>query len=281
MQSIGIVGLGLIGGSLAKAAKKKGDFEVFGCDIDKSVTEYALLSGIIDRELTSDNIKECDAIILSVYPEATLSWLRDNKDNIKKGTIVLDCGGVKRAICKEAFEIAKESGFDFIGGHPMAGTQYSGIKNSKDTLFYNACFVLVPKPSEDVYVLSKARELVVALGFSRVSVMTPERHDELIAFTSQLAHVVSNAFIKSPAALSHKGISAGSFRDLTRVAHLNENMWTELFLANSDNLIHEIDILIDNLKAYRDALERKDEETLRELLREGREAKEESEKCRQ
>ncbi len=281
MQSIGIVGLGLIGGSLAKAAKKKGDFEVLGCDIDKSVTEYALLSGIIDRELTSENIKECDAIILSVYPEATLSWLRDNKDNIKKGTIVLDCGGVKRIICNEAFEIAKESGFDFIGGHPMAGTQYSGIKNSKDTLFYNACFVLVPKPSEDVYVLSKARELVVALGFSRVSVMTPERHDELIAFTSQLAHVVSNAFIKSPAALSHKGISAGSFRDLTRVAHLNENMWTELFLANSDNLIHEIDILIDNLKAYRDALERKDEETLRDLLREGREAKEESEKCRQ
>lgn len=279
MKNIGIVGLGLIGASLAKSAKKKGGFRIYGFDLDRSVTEYAILSGIIDNELKDDTIEECEVIILSIYPEATVNWLRENRNLIKKGTLVLDCGGVKRTICNEAFDIAKECGFDFIGGHPMAGTQQSGIKNSKDTLFHNACFVLVPKPSEDVYVLSKARELVISLGFSRVSIMSAERHDELIAFTSQLAHVVSNAYVKSPAALSHKGISAGSFRDLTRVAYLNENMWTELFLANSDNLTKEIDILIDNLKAYRDALEKKDENTLRDLLREGREAKEESEKC--
>ena len=234
MKNIGIVGLGLIGGSLAKSARKNGEFIIYGSDNNRSVTEYALLSGIIDKELTEENIGECDAIVLSIYPEATIEWLHRNKEKINKDTLVIDCGGVKREICKEAFLIASECGFDFVGGHPMAGTQFSGIKNSKDTLFHNACFVLVPKPSEDVYVLSNARELVISLGFSRVSVMTPERHDELIAFTSQLAHVVSNAFIKSPSAADHKGISAGSFRDLTRVAHLNENMWSELFLQNKD-----------------------------------------------
>lgn len=278
MLNIGIVGLGLIGGSIAKSAKKNTEARIYGFDADRSVTEYAMLSGIINGELNTDTLSECDAVFVCLYPEATVSYVKENAEYFKKNSIVLDCAGVKRSVCSPCFETAEEKGFHFIGGHPMAGTQYSGIKNSKDTMFHNACFVLVPKHAEDVELIAKAREVVLSVGFSRVSVMTPEHHDELIAYTSQLAHVVSNAYVKSPSAKSHKGISAGSYRDLTRVAYLNENMWTELFLDNKDNLCREIDVLIENLTEYSKALKDNDSEKLRQLLLDGKLAKEAAEK---
>ncbi len=274
MKKIGIVGLGLIGASLAKSARKNGFENIYGYDINTSVTDYAVLSGIINAPLDDDNLGECDVVFISLYPSATVEYIESHRDKFKKGAFVMDTAGVKRSICDVCFEIAREEGFHFVGGHPMAGTQYSGIKNSKDTMFHNACFVLVPRHEEDVNIIAKARDFVISVGFSRVSVMTPQRHDELIAFTSQLAHVVSNAYIKSPSALDHKGISAGSYRDLTRVAYLNENMWTELFMDNRDNLIREIGGIIEKLSEYKEALENADNETLRTLLREGREAKE-------
>lgn len=278
MLKIGVVGLGLIGGSIAKSAKKNNsDIKVYGYDIVSSVKDYAILSGMIDAELNSETLSECDGVFISLYPSDVAEYVRKNKKCFKKDAIVLDCAGVKRSVCSQCFSIAEENGFNFVGGHPMAGTQFSGIKNSKDTMFYNACFVLVPKPSENIEILSRARELVVNVGFKRISVMSDERHDELIAYTSQLAHVVSNAYVKSPSALSHKGISAGSYRDLTRVAYLNENMWTELFMDNRDNLIREIDVLIDNLRDYSDALREGDSEKLRALLKEGKDAKEAAE----
>lgn len=274
MQTLGIVGLGLIGASMAKSAKKHSDVKIYGYDIDRSVTEYAVLSGIIDGRLGTDTIGECDTVFLCLYPDACVEYVKDNASLFAKEALVIDCAGVKRSVCAPCFDLAQEHGFHFVGGHPMAGTQYSGIKNSKDTMFYNACFVLVPRHGEDVELIAKAREAALSVGFSRVSVMTPERHDELIAYTSQLAHVVSNAYVKSPSAKSHKGISAGSYRDLTRVAYLNENMWTELFMDNKDNLLREINGLIDSLKEYADALENSDSEKLRELLLEGKTAKE-------
>ena len=275
MITIGIVGLGLIGASMAKSAKKQNpDVKVYGFDIDKSVTEYALLSNIIEKELAKDNISECDAVFVCLYPEACVQYIKDNAAYFKKGGLVIDCAGVKRSVCAPCFEIAQNEGFHFVGGHPMAGTQFSGIKNSKDTMFYNACFVLVPKHYEDVMVISAAREMVLAVGFSRVSVMTADRHDELIAYTSQLAHVVSNAYVKSPCAISHKGISAGSYKDLTRVAYLNENMWTELFIDNKDNLLREVEGIINSLTEYADALRNSDAEKLKALLLEGKKAKE-------
>lgn len=277
MLNIGIVGLGLIGASLAKSAKKNAQAKVFGFDIDNSVTEYALLSGIIDGELEADTLGECDAVFVCLYPSACVDYVKQNASLFKKDSLVLDCAGVKRSVCEPCFEVAQEQGFHFIGGHPMAGTQYSGVKYSKDTMFHNACFVLVPKHFEDVEVIAKAREVVLSVGFTRVSVMTAERHDELIAYTSQLAHVVSNAFVKSPSALSHKGISAGSYKDLTRVAYLNENMWTELFMDNKDNLIRELDGIIASLTEYSDALKNSDAETLKKLLSDGKKAKEAAE----
>ena len=276
MHTIGIVGLGLIGASMAKSAKKKAEVRVYGYDIDKSVTGYAQLSEIIDAELTSQNIGECDTVFVCLYPSDCVNYVRENASYFAKDTLVIDCAGVKRSVCTPCYNEASEHGFHFVGGHPMAGTQYSGIKNSKDTMFHNACFVLVPRHGEDVEVIARAREAVIEVGFSRVSVMSDERHDELIAYTSQLAHVVSNAYVKSPCAKAHKGISAGSYKDLTRVAYLNENMWTELFMDNRDNLLREINVLIENLTDYTKALECGDSEKLRELLLEGKMAKQEA-----
>jgi prephenate dehydrogenase len=187
----------------------------------------------------------------------------------------MDCCGTKRVVCQACFPLAKEYGFTYIGGHPMAGTQYSGYKYARANLYKGAPMVLVPPVFDDIELLSRAKELLAPAGFGRFSVTTAEKHDESIAFTSQLAHVVSNAYIKSPTALGHKGFSAGSYKDMTRVAWLNPPMWTELFLENRENLLAELDTIIASLSAYRDALERRDAETLERLLEEGKRRKEE------
>ncbi len=271
---IGIVGLGLIGGSLAKATKKNTNHKVYGFDISETTVKSALKEKSINKELTSENLNECDYVFIPLYPEAVKEYLIKNAKNFKSGAVVIDCAGVKRCVCEDCFNIAEENGFTFIGGHPMAGTQFSGYENAKDTMFHNAPFILTPKENEDILTLANAREVIISIGFGRVSVMTAERHDKLIAFTSQLAHIVSNAYIKSPSSTQRKGISAGSYKDLTRVAYLNENMWTELFLENKDNLIFELDYLIDELKKYSDAMKNDDATELKKLLKEGREAKE-------
>ena len=273
-MNIGVVGLGLIGGSIAKSAKKNTKFNVYGYDINENVVKNAINEKSIDGELTEKRLATCDYIFIPLYPEAVVEYVEKNAGNFKEGAVVIDCAGVKRSVCDKCFKIAENFNFVFVGGHPMAGTQYSGFENSKDTMFYNAPFVLTPKENEDILILANAREIIMQLGFGRVSVMTPQKHDKLIAFTSQLAHVVSNAFVKSPSAIERKGISAGSYKDLTRVAYLNENMWTELFLDNKDNLIYELDNIINELKKYSDAMKNDDPETLRQLLKEGREAKE-------
>lgn len=273
-MNIGVVGLGLIGGSIAKSAKKNTNFKVYGYDINEAVVKKAVQEKSIDGELTEKRLATCDYIFIPLYPEAVVEYVEKNASVFKEGAVVIDCAGVKRSVCDKCFKIAENFNFVFVGGHPMAGTQYSGFENSKDTMFYNAPFVLTPKENEDILILANAREIIMQLGFGRVSVMTPQKHDKLIAFTSQLAHVVSNAFVKSPSAIERKGISAGSYKDLTRVAYLNENMWTELFLDNKDNLIYELDNIINELKKYSDAMKNDDPETLRQLLKEGREAKE-------
>ena len=271
---IGIVGLGLIGGSLAKATKKNTNHKVYGFDISETTVKSALKDKSINKELTSENLNECDYVFIPLYPEAVKEYLIKNATNFKENAIVIDCAGVKRCVCEECFNIAEQNGFTFIGGHPMAGTQFSGYENAKETMFHNAPFILTPKENEDILTLANAREIIISIGFGRVSVMTAERHDKLIAFTSQLAHIVSNAYIKSPSSTQRKGISAGSYKDLTRVAYLNETMWTELFLENKDNLIFELDYFINELKKYSDAMKNDDADELKKLLKEGREAKE-------
>jgi len=272
-MDIGIVGLGLIGGSLAKAITQNTDHTVYGYDISEQVIKKAILVDAIEQQLTDEILPHCDIVIVALYPQATIDYVTDHADLIKKDAIVMDCGGVKGIVCDALIPLAEEKGFLFVGGHPMAGLEHSGFTYAKKNLFNNASMVLTPTrgPIESMETL---KSLFNSIGFTNIEIATPEMHDRKIAFTSQLAHVVSNAYIKSPTAMEHAGFSAGSYRDLTRVAKLNEHMWTELFLENPDNLIQEIDTLIDNLKQYSDAIKAKDADTLCDLLRDGREKKE-------
>ena len=272
---VGIVGLGLIGGSLAKAFKRDESVYVLGTAKTSKTTDFALLAGDIDGVLTPDRLAECDLVLLSAYPEACIDYLRKNADNFSKTGVVMDCCGTKEAICDIAFPLAKEHGFTFVGGHPMAGTQFSGLKYAKATLFDGAPMVIVPPMYDDIAFLDRVKHLLAPLGFRSISVTTAQEHDAMIAFTSQMCHVVSNAYIKSPTARRHKGFSAGSYRDLTRVAWLNPAMWAELIMENRDNMLFELDTLIENLQKYRSAVECGDESGLRELLNEGRILKEE------
>ena len=274
-MTVGIVGLGLIGGSLAKAYKKAGGITVYGSDIDTPTEQIALLSGAIDRVLDDKTLGDCDCILLAVLPDAAIEWLSNNADKIPPRTLVIDCCGTKRRVCKVGFELAAKYGFEFAGGHPMAGMHKWGFAHSRADLFSGACFVIVPRVYDDIALFLRIKKFVLPAGFAGISVTTAEEHDRRIAFTSQLAHIVSNAYIKSPTGKEHRGVSAGSYQDLTRVAWLNPGMWTQLFLENSDNLINELDILIKSLGEYRKALATDDGKTLYRLLDEGRRRKEE------
>ncbi|MBO5203439.1 MAG: prephenate dehydrogenase [Clostridia bacterium] len=273
-MTVGICGLGLIGGSMAKAYKEAGH-RVLGYDNNTASLGYACLAGIIDETLENENVSECDIVFIALYPKAAIEYLKAVAPFVGgTETVVMDLCGTKKQICDAGFALAKEYGFTFVGGHPMAGTQYSGIKYAKATLFKNAPMVLVPAVCDDIYFLARIKQLLAPAMFGRVTVTTAEEHDNMIAFTSQLAHVVSNAYVKSPTAQNHKGFSAGSYKDMTRVAWLNENMWTELFLENKEPLIYEIDSIVKSLTEYRDAIASDDADTLRGLLRDGRIAKE-------
>ena len=271
-MEIGIVGLGLIGGSLAKAISQNTDNIVYGTDLSDQVVKKAVLINAIEQPLTDELLPQCDIVIVALYPQATIDYVKSHADLFAPDSIVIECGGVKGIGCDALIPLAEEHGFLFVGGHPMAGLEHSGFTYAKKTLFNNASMVFTPTrgPIES---MSRLKDLFTAIGFTNIQIATPEEHDKKIAFTSQLAHVVSNAYIKSPTAMEHMGFSAGSYKDLTRVAKLNEHMWTELFLENPENLTNEIDMLIDNLKKYSDAIKAKDSETLCDLLRDGREKK--------
>lgn len=276
-MKVGIVGLGLIGGSAAKAFKAAGH-TVYGYDIDATVLGYARLDGTIDKELAKNTLPQCNLILLTATPAAVIGYLADNAPHIAPQALVVDFCGTKRAVCEQGFALAAQYGFTFVGGHPMAGLQYSGYKHSRATLFGGASFIMVPPVHDDINLLERVKQALAPLDFKKFVVTTADFHDRMIAYTSQMCHVVSNAFIKSPSAQYHKGYSAGSFRDFTRVSRLNEKMWTELFLENRENLLAELDLLIDSLNQYRDAMAAGDADTLCRLLREGRIAKEETEK---
>ncbi|MCL2372114.1 MAG: prephenate dehydrogenase/arogenate dehydrogenase family protein [Defluviitaleaceae bacterium] len=269
-MQVGIVGLGLIGGSLAKAYKRSPGIKVLGVDIDHSIVEFAKIAEAIDGELTDADLGNCDCIILAAYPQGVIDWVRANAPLFSAKTTVIDCSGTKKRICDVLFPVAKEYGFTFIGGHPMAGTHQSGFKYSREDLFDGAPMVIVPPSFEDIRLLDHVKTLLAPLGFGHISATTADDHDEVIAFTSQMTHIISNAFIKSPTASRHKGYSAGSYRDLTRVAWLMPDMWTELFLENKEFLLEEIDVFLAAMQQYKTAIQTEDSVKLRALLDEGR-----------
>lgn len=273
-MKVGIIGLGLIGGSFAKAYQKAGQ-EVLAADTNRATLQYAMLTGAVSAELDDSSLPECDLILICTYPEAIIRFLDEKGDKIGAKPIVIDCCGTKRNIVDHGFSTAKKYGFTYVGGHPMAGTQFSGFKYAAEDLFSGATMVIVPEKADDICFLSRIKELLLPAGFEHITVTSAEKHDEIIAFTSQLAHVVSNAYIKSPTARNRFGISAGSYKDLTRVAWLNPEMWAQLFLDNDDNLLKEIDILINNLTEYKNALTSHNKDELICLLEEGKRIKEE------
>jgi prephenate dehydrogenase len=258
---------------MAKAYKEAGH-RVLGYDINEATLGFSALAGITDGILNEETLSDCELIFIGLYPQKAVEYLKKIAPLLKSTTTVIDLCGTKKQICECGFALAKQYGFTFVGGHPMAGTQYSGIKYAKATLFKGAPMVLVPAVFDDIAFLDHIRTLLAPAGFGKFSVTTAKAHDEMIAFTSQLAHVVSNAYVKSPSAQGHKGFSAGSYKDLTRVAWLNEYMWTELFLENKEPLLFELDHIIHSLSEYRNAIAADDADTLRGLLRDGRVAKE-------
>ena len=273
-MKVGILGLGLIGGSMARAYAVAGH-TVYAADLDESTLSFAMLSGAVHGRLDEETIPACELLLLAIYPGGSAKWLEDNGRLVDSGALVLDLCGIKQEVCKRCFPVARKYGFPFVGGHPMAGSHFSGFKYSRADLYKGAPMVLVPPRFDDIDLLQRVKDAMAPCGFGMFSVTTAEEHDRMIAFTSQMPHVLSNAFIKSPTARQHKGFSAGSYKDLTRVAWLNAPMWSELFLENRDNLLFELNTYLDSLTAYRDALEAGDGERLTALLEAGKKAKEE------
>lgn len=272
-MNVGILGLGLIGGSLARAYSKAGH-RVYAQEMDQDMLAFAQLAGAVNAPLTKENISACDLILLAIYPGGSAAWLEENGHLVSKTANVLDCCGTKTEICQRCFPVAEEYGFTFVGAHPMAGSHHSGFKYSRSNLFQGAPMVLVPPRFDDMELLSRVKDLLEPCHFGSFSVTTAADHDRMIAFTSQMPHILSNAYIKSPTALEHKGFSAGSYKDLTRVAWLNPQMWAELFLNNKENVLFELDYYINSLIAYRKAVENNDIDTLIILLEEGKKRKE-------
>ena len=275
-MKIAVVGLGLIGGSFCKAIKAYTSHICLGVgrDLNSKSVQMALHDDAIDKAIIPEELGQADLSIICLHPQGIIQFIKENAQYFRPGSIVIDAGGVKESIVKEVDDILKERGVIFIGAHPMAGREFSGYAYSLPDLYKGASMIFTPSE----YVPDEAKKIVEQLArdlkFGRVVYTTPQEHDQNIAFTSQLAHVVSSAYIKSPTMRHESGFSAGSFKDLTRVAKLNEDMWTELFLMNQKALLYEVDTIIHSLQEYRDALAEADGETLHNLLRDGRILKE-------
>lgn len=275
-----VVGLGLIGGSICKALKKYTPHFVVGCDINHDIEFSALRDVAIDREFDG-NFSGFDLVIISLFPDAAEKFLRDNISEFDKTTLITDVCGIKGEFSARVKLLAEENGMRYVGIHPMAGKEFGGYHNSSADLFLKANFIIAPfedSRSEDVGLLeSLAREI----GAGKIVITTPENHDKMIAYTSQLAHIVSSAYVKSPELGLECGFSGGSFQDMTRIATMNEKMWTDLFMQNRSNLMYELEILIENLNKYSEALKNSDSQEMLRLIAEGRQLKEDNLRHRQ
>jgi len=277
-MNIGIVGLGLMGASIGKTAIKRQIAKVFGTDINEEVVMKAFLTEAIENKLDEDNIKEIDLLILCAYPRQIPTLISEYAPKLKSGATICDIGGNKREIVK----IMKEKSaifpsLNFIACHPMAGREFTGISHSITTLYDKSSLIIIPVTAT-LDAISNLKEFFAQLGATNFIFTSAEKHDSMIAYTSQLCHVVSSAFVKNQKSLEHYGYSAGSFRDLTRVAKLNPVMWSENMLDNADYLVEDIDKIIVELQNYRNALAEKNAEKMQELLKQGTDIKEKIEK---
>ena len=272
-KTILIVGLGLIGGSIAKALRTFTPHRVLAMDQDPEALDLAMACGAIEGPGYVEDLPQVDVLWLCLYPQAAVEFARKYGAALREDCIVSDACGIKNAVCPQLMELSRELGFVFVGGHPMAGKERSGFEASEATLFRGASYLLVPCGAPD-WAKDTMKELAMDMGFGRVVETTPEHHDEMIAYTSQLPHALACAYVLSPRCPQHKGFSAGSYRDVSRVARINETLWTELFLDNRQALSQELSTLIENLSSIQSTLDQEDGEALRALLRKGRQVKE-------
>ncbi|MEG1987601.1 MAG: prephenate dehydrogenase [Oscillibacter sp.] len=272
-MNVGIVGLGLIGGSMAKSIKARTAHSVFGLDLNDETMTLARMCGAIDGTLTAETLPRCDLILVAIRPGAAIAWVTDHAAEIAPSAIVVDLCGVKRVVVEALAPVAARHGFAYIGGHPMAGRERGGFTAATDDLYVGASMILTPDKRTDMQLLETLKAFFLDIGFAGLTFSDPAEHDRIIAFTSQLAHITSSAYVKSPEAQLRRGFSAGSFQDMTRVARLDEELWTELFLDDADYLTAELDILVQHLTEYLTALQNRDAVTLRKLLREGKDLK--------
>lgn len=272
-MNIAVIGLGIIGGSFCKAIKKYTDHYVIGINRTPETAQKALNVGAIDEIGSPEALSKADLVILTMYPQADIDYIRKNGCFIKKGAVVTDASGIKSAICPLLKELAQKYGFVFVGSHPMAGKEKNGFDVSDSELYKGASFIITPCGAEQKYV-DMLSDFAKSIGFEMIKITTPEEHDRMIAFTSQLPHVLACAYVLSPCCPNHKGFSAGSYRDVSRVANINSRLWSELFLENKEPLVKELDILVENIIRISDAIKSENTGELADLLEQGHKVKE-------
>ncbi len=263
MKQIAVIGMGIIGGSICGALTKAG-YTVDGFSRRESTVEAAIKAGFVRAKGTK--ISDYDVVFIAVPPDATLAYLRDGE--FKDGALVADICGVKTVMENAVYESKKN--YRYVGLHPMAGKETSGLASASPDLFRGANLIVTVAEQTDVSDVDELEEYVSAMGFGNILLCSAEEHDKKIALTSQLAHIVSNAYVKSPQVHGCEGFTGGSFQDMTRIAGVDERVWTPLYAHNRENVVRELDGLIDALSAYRDALRASDDEKLSALLKEGR-----------
>lgn len=272
-MKIAVVGLGIIGGSFCKALKKYTDHYVIGINRTKSTLEKAYSDGSIDEAGNEKSLEKADVVILALYPEAAVDYIEKNGKYINKNAVVTDSAGIKSDICPKLVELSEKFGFTFVGSHPMAGKETNGYESADSDLYKGASYIIVPCGADEksVKILS---DLALEMKFGMIKISTPEEHDRMIAFTSQIPHVLACAYVMSPCCPNHKGFSAGSYKDVSRVANINAKLWSELFLENREPLIRELEILRDNILSITAAVKADDKEKIEELLEKAHNVKE-------
>ena len=271
---VGIIGLGITGASMAKAIKLKTEHRVLGYDKDNDTNIKAKILRVVDDTLGFDNMGECKVLMLAIGPDETLHFLREHAGRLSSCEIVIDLCSVKKPICDEAAKLSEEYGFTFIGANPMTDSVKSGFDASRPSLFEGTSMVLTPSYDTSIQALDTLKTLFTRIGFGNIEICSPSEHDRITAFTSQLCRIISSAYIKSPSANEHYGLSAESYENFSKLASLDEKLWTEIFFANKENLESEIELFIGNLQEYLDALKYTNISKMKSLLEEGRKRKE-------
>lgn len=270
-----IVGLGLMGGSYAQALSEQG-FEVGAIARRQETIDFALEKGWISHgcsAIDEDYIGRFDLIVFSLYPHIFLDWIKENQNCIKSGALLTDVTGVKRSVVYTVQDMLRDD-LEFIGAHPMAGREKSGIEYAEKKVFHGANYIVTPTEKNTEDAIKACEELGRALGFKTIARLTPETHDEMVGFLSQLTHVIAVALMVCKDSTKLADYTGDSFRDLTRIAKINDVMWTELFLLNKDELLNQMDIFMDKMAQLRESIESEDAESIRSMMRLSRERRE-------